>query len=201
EEAAVVVAPLLERERPGISGQERRQEARRWLTFECLGSGIVEEVAGRRLRFWHLTFQEFLAALELAWRGDGEDEEQDWWPVVRDYLDHAQWRETVELLPGCLLDEGGVGRVDRLLTYVLVQRGGDDDLAEDARLAAVLGRLLRTLEVLGYKPSGEISEAAEQAMGRALEIFEPEGATRVPVETRIAAAEALGQGGDPRLAP
>ncbi|MCP3961547.1 MAG: SUMF1/EgtB/PvdO family nonheme iron enzyme [bacterium] len=201
EDAAVVVAPLLERERPELPDQERRQEARAWLTFECLGSGVVEEIGGRRLRFWHLTFQEFLAALELAWRGDGEDEERDWWPIVRDRLDHAQWRETIELLPGCLLDEGGVGRVDRLLARVMEQRGEDADLATDARVAAVLGRLLRTLEVLGYKPSGEISNAAEQALKRAMAIFEPEGAARVPVETRIEAAEALGRGGDPRLAP
>ena len=43
--------------------------------------------------------------------------------------------------------------------------------------------------------------AAREALDRTLAIFEPEGASRVPVETRIAAAEALGRGGDPRLAP
>ncbi|MCP5110877.1 MAG: formylglycine-generating enzyme family protein [bacterium] len=32
-----------------------------------------------------------------------------------------------------------------------------------------------------------------------MEVFEPEGASRVQVKVRIAAAEALGQGGDPRL--
>ncbi len=201
EDAAVAVEPLLERERPELTGEDRRLAARAWLAFECLGSGVVEEVGGKRLRFWHLTFQEFLAALQLAWRGDGEDEDEDWWPVLEDHLESAQWRETVELLPGCLLDEGGVGRVDRLLERVLALRGDDSSLAEDARVAAILGRLLRPLEVLEYKPSAELQSAAREALERALAIFTPEGAARVPVKTRIEAAEALGRGGDPRLAP
>lgn len=199
--AAEAVAPLLERERPGLDLRGRRLEARRWLAFECLGSGVVEEVKGKRLRFWHLTFQEFLAALELAWRGEGDDPQEDWWPVVAEHLDGAQWRETMELLPGCLLDEGGVGRVDRLLERVLAGRGEDLDLASDARIAGILGRLLRPLEVLGYKPSGELSATYDATLERSTAIFDREGASRVAVEARITAAEALGRGGDPRLAP
>ncbi len=200
EAGAVAVAPLLARERPELDAEGLRLEARRWLSFECLGSGIVEEVGGRRLRFWHLTFQEYLAAQQLAWRGDGEDPEQDWWPVVSERLDDAQWRETIELLPGCLL-EGGVGTVDRLLRRVLALRAEDPDLATDARVAGILGRLLRPLAVLSYKPSGEISAAYDATLDRSMAIFDREGAARVPVATRIAAAEALGRGGDPRLAP
>ena len=200
-DAAEQVVPLLKRERPDLDLRGRRQEARRWLAFECLGSGVVEEVAGKRLRFWHLTFQEFLAALELAWRGDGEDPNEDWWPLVERHLDDAQWRETMELLPGCLLDEGGVGRVDRLLGRVLALRGEDPDLASDARVVGILGRLLRPLGVLGYKPAGEISATYDAALEQSMAIFEVEGASKVPVEARIAAAEALGRGGDPRLAP
>ena len=201
ESAAVAIEPILAREFQDLSAEERRLRARRWLTFECLGSGVVEEVDGRRLRFWHLTFQEFLAALQLAWRGDGEDPEDDWWPLVREHLDHAQWRETVELLPGCLLDEGGVGRVDRLLGRVLALRGEEAGLATEARVAAILGRLMRTVRVLKYKPSAEISAAYEQALQKSMAIFELAGAAQVPVKTRIAVAEALGKGGDPRLAP
>ena len=201
EEAAVAVAPLMARERPDLDPQGRRLEARRWLGFECLGSGIVEEVAGKRLRFWHLTFQEFSSALELAWRGDGKNPLEDWWPVVKDRLDDAQWRETIELLPGCLLDEGGVGRVDRLLERVLALRGEDPDLATDARVAGILGRLLRPLDVLKYKPSGKLLATYRSTLERSMAIFEPEGASQVPVKTRIEAAEALGRGGDPRLVP
>ncbi len=65
------------REEPGRprlpTAEDRRRRAREWLRFECLGSGVVEEVSGNRLRFWHLTFQEHLAALQLAWLDDGEE--------------------------------------------------------------------------------------------------------------------------------
>ncbi len=200
EQAAEAVESLWVRESPQLDAEGRRLEARRWLTFECLGSGVVEEVSARRLRFWHLTFQEYLAALQLAWRGDGEDPAADWWPVVSSHLDNAQWRETIELLPGCLLDEGGVGRVDRLLERVLAMRGESPDLATEARVAGFLSRLLRPVDVLEYKPSAEVSTAYDQTLARSMAIFERESAGTVPVKLRIDVAEALGRAGDPRLA-
>jgi len=201
DEAAVAVDAAARRLFPALTAEERRKEARRWLAFECLGSGIVEELPGRRLRFWHLTFQEFLAALQLAWRDDGEDQEIAWWPIVREHLDAAQWRETIELFPGCLLDEGGEGRVDKLLERVLDLRIGDADLASEARVAGIVGRLLETLVVEQYAPRPEIRRVYEEALDRSLGIFTAAGAAEVAVEVRITAAEALGRGGDPRLAP
>jgi hypothetical protein len=201
EESAVAVDAAVRRLFPALTPEERRMEARRWLRFECLGSGILEELPGRRLRFWHLTFQEFLAALQLAWRDDGEDQRKAWWPLVREHLDAAQWRETIELFPGCLLDEGGEGRVDRLLERVLGLRGGDPDLASEALVAGIVGRLLATLVAEQYEPQPEIRKVYEQALQKSLGIFTVAGAAKVPVEVRIAAAEALGRGGDPRLAP
>jgi len=201
EDGAVAIDSAVLRQFPDLPPDERRREARRWLRFECLGSGIVEEVPGNRLRFWHLTFQEFLAALQLAWMDDGESKKTSWWPLVRQHLDHAQWRETVELLPGCLLDEGGEGRVDRLLDRVLALRGKTPPLAAKARIAGIAGRLLQSLSAYQYRPRPEISRAYEDLLDQSMAIFRPEGAARVPVKARIAAAEALGQGGDPRLAP
>jgi hypothetical protein len=58
--------------RPGPRIELRKKEA-------VHRSGIVEEIAGHRLRFRHLTFQELLAALQLAWLGDG-DPVGSWWP-------------------------------------------------------------------------------------------------------------------------
>lgn len=200
EEAVVAVDPAVRRQFPQLSSEDRRQVARRWLDFECLGSGIVEELPGRRLRFWHLTFQEFLAALQLAWLDDGERRGSSWWPIARRHLDDAQWRETIELLPGCLLDEGGEGRVDKLLQRVLDLRGDGADLPAEARVAGIAGRLLQTLTAYQYQPRPEITRAHETALERSQAIFTPEGAARVPVKDRIAVAEALGRGGDPRLA-
>jgi len=200
EDGASAIDAAMQREFSELEPEERRHRAREWLRFECLGSGIVEEVAGNRIRFWHLTFQEFLAALQLAWRGDGEDGEEDWWPLVRERLDDAQWRETIELFPGCLLDEGGEGRVDKLLDRVLALAGPAPDLATEARIAGIVGRLLQPLAVYQYRPRPEIAMAHREALERSMAIFTSEGAAKVPVGDRIAAAEALGRGGDPRLA-
>ncbi len=197
EEGAEAVDALAEREFPELAAGDRRHKLRLWLRFECLASGILEEAEGNRVRFWHLTFQEYLAALQLAWRGDGLDPEEDWWPVVQKHLDEAQWRETVELLPGCLLDEGGEGRADRLLDRVLSLRG--DDLASVARVAGIVHRLLEPLYVYQYRPPPKLAATFAEALERSLAIFNKKGAAEVPAEYRIAVAEALGRGGDPRL--
>jgi calcineurin-like phosphoesterase family protein len=201
QEGAIAVDVPVSRLFRDLTPEERLQEARRWLAFECLGSGIVEELPGRRFRFWHLTFQEFLAALQLARLNDDDETESSWWPLVLKHLDDAQWRETIELLPGCLWDEGGKGRVDKLLERVLALRDVGADLATEARVTGVAGKLLQTLSVYQYQPRPEITAAYEAALVRSMEIFMPEGTARVPVKDRIAFAEALGRGGDPRLAP
>ncbi|MCP4658380.1 MAG: formylglycine-generating enzyme family protein [bacterium] len=120
--------------------------------------------------------------------------------MVRERLDDVQWRETIELFPGCLLDEGGEGRVDKLLDRVLTLRGPAPDLATEARIAGIVGRLLQPLSVYQYLPREEIAVAYDAALERSMAIFTAAGAAEVPVKDRIAAAEALGRGGDPRLA-
>ncbi len=120
--------------------------------------------------------------------------------MVRDRLEDAQWRETAELFATCLYDLGHPDRVDRLLGKVLAL-GGGDDLENEARVAAVVGRLLPAVEVCGYKLGPELRQVYEEARRRVMAIFEEEGAKRVPVKLRIAASEVLGRGGDPRLLP
>jgi len=173
--------------------EERVRRACDWLRYECTGSGIVEEVGNGRVRFWHLTFQEYLAAVQLSWQ-----REDEWWPVVERHLTDAQWRETLDMLPGCLL-EGGEGGVDRLLAGVMKRYGDREALADQAKAAGVMGRLLVHSRVYDYKPAAGLEEAYGAALDRALAVFSAEGAAEVPVADRIAAAEALGQGGDPRL--
>jgi hypothetical protein len=196
-EAAAAIDEEMQRNFPGLTPAERRRQAREWLLRECEWSHITEEIAGNQLRFWHLTLQEFLAALALAWRDDGEGPE-DWWPLVKDHLDDPQWRETVEMLPGCLFDEGGQRRVDRLFERVLHIE--QPDLASEARVVGIVGRLLAPMSAYEYALKPNYAAIYEAMRARVMAIFTVEGAARVPLKTRIAAAEALGRAGDPRLA-
>ncbi|MBF0400841.1 MAG: SUMF1/EgtB/PvdO family nonheme iron enzyme [Magnetococcales bacterium] len=200
QEGSEAVHVLVQRHLPqGHDRAEQHRLGRVWLAFECLYSGIVEEVGEQRLKFWHLTFQEYLAALALAWLGDGERTGEDYWPLIRDRLEAPQWRETVALLPGTLFDEGGDLRVDRLLERVLALRGQDPTLARDAATAGIVGRLLEPMAAYQYQPSPAFNQRWQAVLTRVLELFTQAGAQQVPIQTRIEVAKALGRGGDPRL--
>jgi len=211
EEGARLVEPIVKRDFPQLKSLEERWAlGRKWLRFECLGSNVVEELSKNRIRFWHLTFQEYLAAQQLAWLGDGISKTKGkkktdfgayWWPVIDPFLEQAQWRETLELLPGCLIDEGGETRVDHLLRYVLKKRGSKPSLATEARVVGIMNRLLQPMKIYNYNPPSDVRTPYDKARKRAMEIFTVKGSKKVPIIIRIEVAEALGQGGDPRLRP
>ena len=79
----------------------------------------------------------------------------------------------------------------------ILATAADKDLTSLARAVGVLGRILRILAVYDYQPSSRFGWG--EARDRVMNIFTLEGASRVPVEQRIAAAETLGQAGDPRI--
>jgi hypothetical protein len=192
-DAVEAIEPELEREFPGLDPEQRARRGRAWLEFECLGSGIIERLPGSQIKFWHLMFQEYLAAVFVSRR-------KDWWTLIEPHLGDLQWRETVDFLPGCLFDGTGRDRVDDLLTNVLALKH-DDSLGECARITALLSRLLGPLSVCGYEPPESIQRAYAEGLGRSEAIFTLEGAQQVPVKTRIEVGEALGRAGDWRLKP
>ena len=174
---------------------ERRihDQGRRFLEDEALESGVVELVDPGELRFWHLTFQEHLAARALVERSD--DEHAGWWPVVRAHLDDPQWREVLDHFAGALAHTGR--RRLHLLVDRIVALANPGELAEVARVVGVLGRLLRVLATYDYQPRPD--SGWDELRERALAIFTVESAARVSDRDRLAAARALGQAGDPRL--
>jgi hypothetical protein len=74
--------------------------------------------------------------------------------------------------------------------------GAKPKLAEQARCFGLLGAMLRDLQPLGYTPPDPRYAEVKNAV---LGIFEANNAAAIPLKTRLAAAEALGQAGDPRL--
>jgi hypothetical protein len=196
--AAEVIAP---RFREISAAAEQRERAEQFLAEEELDSGIVVG-RGNEVRFWHLTFQEYLAARALA-------AETDWRMLFaggRGWL--PEWREVLLLLAG-ILHAQRVERVDALVSSALdaaVRTGLGSKLlgwlgvgpgtVEQARRFALLGAMMRDLEPLKYKPSDpRLQRMARAVMG----IFDKGLSAAVPLKVRVEAAEALGRVGDPRL--
>ena len=180
------------RDERDISGDRLRREGIHLLEAEMMDSGIVCQDGTGRLRFWHLTFQEHYAGRALVELGDGDS---GWWADIELHLEDDQWKEVLDHFAGCLAKTGRRGL--NLLVERILGQADQADLAATARAVGVLGRLLRILEVYDYQPPGRLGW--DEARDRIMAIFTPDGAAKVPWQQRIAAAEALGKAGDPRL--
>ena len=174
--------------------KDRLAGAERFLVEEEVDSGIVVS-RGHDLRFWHLTFQEYLAARAIGARTDAE--QRALLGPGSERLYGPEWRETALLLTG-ILHQQGRQKVDALVGTLLDGLGSTPALADRARCAGLLGAVRRDLRPLGYEPAdSRYAELLHVVMG----IFDRERSRSVPVEQRIEAADALGQAGDPRLDP
>ena len=168
-----------------------REAAAQFLRAEQADSGIVVS-RGKDLAFWHLTFQEYLAALEIAGWEDAAQYELLLGDLPKIY--EPEWRETV-LLYGGLLYNAGPRKVNAFLRNVLDVMGAKPSLAPRAKCVGLIGALLPDL--VGYEV-GDPRYA--ESLRLVMDIFDAEKAMAVPLRDRQAAAEALGQAGDPRLA-
>ncbi|MBS1825491.1 MAG: SUMF1/EgtB/PvdO family nonheme iron enzyme [Acidobacteria bacterium] len=164
-----------------------REKAEHFLRAEQMDSGIVVS-RGKELAYWHLTFQEYLAAWEIAGWADGDQHKL----LVSSGKIHApEWRETV-LLYTAMLHEAGAPKVDALLKEILDKMG--PGLADRAKCVGLIGALLRDL--VGY----EVTDPRyAESLCLVMDIFDKEKSKGVRFEDRLAAAEALGVAGDPRI--
>jgi formylglycine-generating enzyme required for sulfatase activity len=169
---------------------ERVQRAEAFLREDELDSGIVVG-RGDQVRFWHLTFQEYLAARALA----AHDERRG--RLLSDpRLYQPEWREVVLLLAGVLRHQG-IPRVDGMFSAVLDRLEEKASLARQARCFGLLGAAVRDLALEDYQPADpRYRQIAEEVQG----IFDPQRSQSVEIRVAIEAAEALGQAGDPRFA-
>jgi len=184
-------AEMIARQFP--DGEERPfVRAQSFLEQEEVDSGIIVSRAGE-LRFWHLTFQEYLAARAIAGLPDAAQHE-----LLRAgrKLHRPEWREVMLLLGGILGVKQGRGKVDGLFTAVLGLVGPRATLSEKARCAGLLGAILADLRPLAYEPT---DERYRQILDSVKGIFDPRRSAGIEFGVRLEAAEALGQAGDPRL--
>jgi Sulfatase-modifying factor enzyme 1/NACHT domain len=161
------------------------------LERETQDSGIVSSV-GTDLRFWHLSFQEYLAAREIASLADKQQIER---VVESGKLYRPEWREMMRLLGGVLRQQGEA-KIEGFFQAVLDSLPRPPTLADQARSAALLGTMMGDLSRMGYQPK---TPDYERIVKGAIGIFDAKAANQIDIKTRIAAADALGQVGDPRL--
>lgn len=169
------------------------QTALEFLGREEIETGVLVRRGEGDLAFWQLSFQEYLAAKQIA--GKTDDEEIGWWSKVRRNLDKPEWREVLILVPACLNRLGGE-RVD-LFFERLGRSCAQEDLATKARRVGLGGSILRDLRLTGYVPRDIASWT--RALNDVLPVlFGPEGED-VALEDRYDAAVAYGLGSDDRL--
>lgn len=176
----------------GTIDKDTITRGQRFLEEEEVDSGIV---VGRsnEVAYWHLTFQEFLAAKAIASRPEAEQTKILFSDPGRIYL--PEWRETLLLLAG-VLHQQGKAKVDWLIGKVLDALGQWPDLAAQARCSGLIGNMLRDLGPLKYMVS---DTRYDELLDAVMAIFDRERFKNVRMEERIAAADALGQAGDPRI--
>src|SRR5262249_11696324 len=107
-----------------------------------------------------------------------------------------EWRETVLLLAGVLCKQDPQ-RIDEFLSEMLDGLGESPTLADRARCVGLIGQILQDLKSWGY----QIADARyRDNLEQVLRIFDAKAAREIDFATRLEAADALGQAGDPRLA-
>ena len=169
-----------------------------WLRFECEYSGVIEEVGHGQFQFKHLTFQEYLAAAQLA-----ATPNRDWWKIVKSRLEDLQWRETIELFPGCLLDRerGATSDADHLVKEIHALWPKHTPLLRAAKITAITGRFLPAFRCTKYELPRELAQRDMALRIEAEALFTEDGAAKLEEKLRIVAAEAIGVAGDRRIAP
>jgi formylglycine-generating enzyme required for sulfatase activity len=175
-----------------IPPKKRFAHAQQFLNEEEVDSGIIVS-RGNELRFWHLTFQEFLAARAISGL---EEASQQKLLLADGKLYRAEWREVILLLAGILLVKQGPEKVDGVFRAVLDRLGDKASPAGIAQCAGLLGAVLADLRPLAYQPT---DSRYQSTLDAGLGIFDAKKAKDIDLQVRLEAAEALGQAGDPRL--
>jgi formylglycine-generating enzyme required for sulfatase activity len=171
--------------------EERLERARKFLAQNEVDSGIIAS-RGSDVRFWHLTFQEYLAARAIAGLPDNKQQEL---LLTGDKLYRPEWREVMLLLGGVLVRQGAA-KVDGLLGAVLERTPAEAHLKLKARCAGLLGAMLRNLRPATYEFA---DKRYEEILEAALGVFDAKKSKGIDLSVRLEAAEALGEAGDPRL--
>lgn len=176
-----------------LAGQFQIKNAEALLAQEQIASGIVTSESESDVRFYHRSFQEYLAARYIA-----ELRHSRRWENVKPRLWRQEWRESLVLLAGCLHGKGR-DSLDEFFEELLAHRKALKKPEDRARLFGLAASMLADLRAVKYSLGQPAVRDYEALRVEVMRIFEPDGAPDLPIKTRAAIADALGQAGDPRL--
>jgi formylglycine-generating enzyme required for sulfatase activity/calcineurin-like phosphoesterase family protein/energy-coupling factor transporter ATP-binding protein EcfA2 len=142
--------------------------------------GLLNRRGQGEIEFFHLTFQEFLAARHMFYT------ETDY----KQYLEKGWWEETLLLYAGLIAREWK-DKANRMVTEILTHGTGEDE-TQNRRIWLMGAKALR--DIPGYKRSSGVLTLAREKL---LRIFAPE--TSASLEERFDAGDLLGILGDPRI--
>ncbi len=124
----------------------RTRQAENWNTEELardiINSGIMETVAKATYGYWHSSFHEYFAAVELA--GSLARREAERWELIRKKHTYSRWTEVLRLTVGVLVNEYHDEGMDVALDWLrelAEQRKSSEGDPGDLGLALVLTSL------------------------------------------------------------
>ncbi len=167
--------------------------ARAYLEDTAERCGLLVLREDQQYAFWHLSFQEYLAARQLA--GMKDDPDDGWWSEIRGRIDSPEWREVVTYLPSCFR-RLGKQRVE-LFFDRLARSCTCEPLATRAKRTGLGGRILQELSMT-LQGEGVVPEW-QRLVEDVGQLFRTTELVDLPLRDKIAAATAYGIGGDVRI--
>ncbi len=168
--------------------REAAEIANRFLHFARQEAGLLAERGLGRFGFFHLTFEEYLAAREIAWQRAEKRRE-----MLRAHWEDARWQEVILLAAGQLgIADTRRDDVSDFLEDLLSMEPADP--ANMGRQAVLAGRALA--DIGARSVTNQTRRWVMEALRQTMEDRNPEtgqfnDAARFPLHTRYAAGEVL----------
>lgn len=170
------------RDRGAPTDEQAHHDALIFLDRQELRSGLFVSRKSQSFRFVHLTFQEYLAAWNLANRSlDGIKS------TIESHIRNPQWFETLQLLGGELARNSDE-KLDQYISFLLENLG--TSIAEQAPIIALCANIMRDIKgVAEIKP--ETRQIYTRALKGTLDAFNPH--SFIAAKTQLEVLEALAQ--------